>query len=71
MSTKRKNPKSVSAYKEPFQKNELESVPSSIRLSGKLNKEVRKAMDSSGLSLNAVVTVALADYLKERGYEVW
>ena len=49
----------------------LKDVTTSIRLTGALNREAREVMELTGLSLNALISVALADYLKERGRSVW
>ena len=51
--------------------SEKSTVKISVRLDHDLAKYARSCSGSSGVSLNALISIALADYLASKGYNVY
>ena len=51
--------------------SEKSTVKISVRLDHDLAKYARSCSGASGVSLNALISVALADYLASKGYNIY
>ncbi len=64
-STKRQPVKNSSSDQQP-----LAQVSISLRLPGQLAKASKSCSNTFGISQNALICVALADYLQSKGFDV-
>ena len=68
MARNRKNSSTNNAPK-PAQESS-EQVAVTVRLPGRLDSAGRSCSETSGISLNALICVALSDYLQNKGYRI-
>ena len=68
MARNRKKPTTNNAPK-PVQESPVHSAVS-VRLPGPLASSGRICAEKTGISLNALICVALSDYLQNKGYSV-
>ena len=54
----------------PLAQDKPDSVSVSFRLSGKVHALARSYSGDIGISMNGLVAMAIADYLRERGLEI-
>lgn len=66
MSARTKNPNAPAASSP----KEAPVAPLSLRLPEKLRAQAVLCSDTTGLSMNGLICIALADYLAERGYKI-
>ncbi len=70
MARKKNRPATQARVENPFTEEVARQLTITTRLSPCLNASAKSCAENCGVSLNALISIALASYLFERGYPV-